>query len=130
MREPGPSGESITSDRVRQLRSADGDGFGEGAGGERQIVQRRGMVKTDQRDDEPREHDPVHRPEDGPERDLHAAFARVLQQIQGVGYQKALETIAGLRPQVDLFFDKVLVNAHDPRVRQNRLAFLASLLTE
>ena len=33
-------------------------------------------------------------------------------------------------PKVDLFFDKVLVNAPDPAVRQNRLALLHSLLTE
>jgi glycyl-tRNA synthetase beta chain len=30
---------------------------------------------------------------------------------------------------VDLFFDKVLVNAPDTRVRQNRLTLLAHLLT-
>ena len=44
--------------------------------------------------------------------------------------QAALEAIASLRPKVDMFFDKVLVNAPDERVRQNRLALLNSLLTE
>jgi len=38
--------------------------------------------------------------------------------------------IAALRPKVDLFFDKVLVNAPDPNIRRNRLALLQSLLTE
>ena len=45
-------------------------------------------------------------------------------------YTAALEAIASLRPKVDLFFDKVLVNAPDERVRQNRLTLLNSLLTE
>jgi glycyl-tRNA synthetase beta chain len=31
---------------------------------------------------------------------------------------------------VDLFFDKVLVNAPDPAVRQNRLALLHTILSE
>ena len=35
-----------------------------------------------------------------------------------------------LRPRVDTFFDKVLVNAKDERVRNNRLTLLHNLLTE
>ncbi len=35
-----------------------------------------------------------------------------------------------MRPKVDLFFDKVLVNAPDAAVRRNRLTLLHSLLTE
>ncbi len=42
----------------------------------------------------------------------------------------ALEQIASLRPRVDIFFDKVLVNAKDERVRNNRLTLLHNLLTE
>ena len=38
--------------------------------------------------------------------------------------------IARLRPKVDLFFDKVLVNAPDDKVRQNRLTLLHTLLAE
>jgi glycyl-tRNA synthetase beta chain len=45
-------------------------------------------------------------------------------------YPKALEQIASLRPRVDTFFDKVLVNAKDERVRNNRLTLLHNLLTE
>ena len=37
---------------------------------------------------------------------------------------------ARLRPKVDLFFDKVLVNADDPSIRRNRLALLHNLLQE
>ena len=45
-------------------------------------------------------------------------------------YRSALSVIASLRPQVDQFFDKVLVNAPDAKVRRNRLTLLANLLTE
>ncbi len=38
--------------------------------------------------------------------------------------------IGPLRPKVDLFFDKVLVNAPDANIRRNRLALLHSLLQE
>jgi len=61
--------------------------------------------------------------EAGPERDLHAEIRRTDGQ--------ALESRIGpLRPKVDLFFDKVLVNAQDPAVRINRLTLLHNLLTE
>ena len=45
-------------------------------------------------------------------------------------YAAALAEIAALRPAVDLFFDKVLVNAPDAKVRSNRLALLSHLLTD
>ena len=68
--------------------------------------------------------------EAGPERDLYTAYQRVQKEIQGAGYRTALEKIASLRRQVDLFFDKVLVNAKEPEVRVNRLTLLSDLLTE
>jgi glycyl-tRNA synthetase beta chain len=61
--------------------------------------------------------------EAGPERDLHDEYRR----ISGQPIENA---IARLRPKVDLFFDKVLVNAPDARVRQNRLTLLNTLLAE
>jgi glycyl-tRNA synthetase beta chain len=61
--------------------------------------------------------------ESGPERDLYDEYRR----IAGQPIEKA---IARLRPKVDLFFDKVLVNAPDARVRQNRLTLLNTLLAE
>jgi glycyl-tRNA synthetase beta chain len=70
----------------------------------------------------------------GPERDLHSEFLRLRDLVQSRrrsnDYTGALEAIASLRPRVDLFFDKVLVNAPDMRVRQNRLLLLSSLLSE
>jgi glycyl-tRNA synthetase beta chain len=61
--------------------------------------------------------------ETGPERELYEEYKR----IAGQPIEKA---IGRLRPKVDLFFDKVLVNAQDARVRQNRLTLLNTLLAE
>jgi glycyl-tRNA synthetase beta chain len=66
----------------------------------------------------------------GPERDLYADFDRVRQTTKTSDYLPALEAIATLRPAVDRFFDKVLVNAPDERIRRNRLTLLCNLLTE
>jgi glycyl-tRNA synthetase beta chain len=70
--------------------------------------------------------------EDGPEKDLvedfHITRARV--ESGDLGYQEKLEAIAQMRPAVDMFFDKVLVNAPDENVRRNRLTLLHKLLTE
>ncbi|MCL4852040.1 MAG: glycine--tRNA ligase subunit beta [Bryobacteraceae bacterium] len=72
--------------------------------------------------------------EAGPERDLYEEFERVRSGVEehrrGRAYLPALEAIASLRSKVDLFFDKVLVNAPDPEIRRNRLALLHNLLTE
>jgi glycyl-tRNA synthetase beta chain len=67
--------------------------------------------------------------ESGPEREMYDAYERVHGQISGtpIGYKAELETIATLRPYVDRFFDAVMVNAPDPTVRGNRLAFLLLL---
>ncbi len=72
--------------------------------------------------------------EAGPEADLYAEFLKLRELVNQKriveDYQGALEAIASLRPKVDLFFDKVLVNAPDEKIRQNRLTLLSSLLTE
>ncbi|MGI9069988.1 MAG: glycine--tRNA ligase subunit beta [Bryobacteraceae bacterium] len=66
----------------------------------------------------------------GAERDLYSAFQSVTSTVsQTTDYRAKLSAIASLRPHVDLFFDKVLVNDPDPEIRQNRLALLHSLLT-
>jgi len=67
----------------------------------------------------------------GPERGLFDAYRRVCERLAGLAdYQRKLEAIASLRPEVDLFFDKILVNDPDEKIRQNRLALLSCLLTE
>ena len=66
----------------------------------------------------------------GPELDLYQAASRVSSSVKDRPYREQLAGIASLRPNVDLFFDKILVNDPDPVIRQNRLALLYSLLTE
>ena len=61
--------------------------------------------------------------EPGPEKDLY-------DECRRIAGQPIENAIARLRPKVDLFFDKVLVNAPDPLVRQNRLTLLHTLLEE
>ena len=61
--------------------------------------------------------------EDGAEKDLYEEYSKIAgQPIESV--------ISRLRPKVDLFFDKVLVNAPEPEVRQNRLKLLFELRKE
>jgi glycyl-tRNA synthetase beta chain len=67
----------------------------------------------------------------GPEQELYQAFKKVSGEVaQSQDFYRKLTSIASLRPQVDLFFDKILVNDPDPAIRQNRLALLEGLLTE
>jgi glycyl-tRNA synthetase beta chain len=70
----------------------------------------------------------------GAEADLHNEFLRLRDVVythrRAQDYRAALEAIASIRPKVDLFFDKVLVNAPEQRVRHNRLLLLNSLLSE
>ncbi len=67
----------------------------------------------------------------GPEQDLHDAFTAGREKVRAsADYREKLETMASLRPYVDCFFDKILVNDPDPAIRQNRLALLHGLLTE
>jgi len=61
--------------------------------------------------------------ESGPERELYDEF-------HGIQGQPVENVISRLRPKVDLFFDKVLVNAPVPIVRQNHLTLLSTLLAE
>ncbi|MSV29046.1 MAG: glycine--tRNA ligase subunit beta [Bryobacterales bacterium] len=68
--------------------------------------------------------------EPGAEAELHAEFENVRATVSKKAHGPALEAIASLRPAVDRFFDKVLVNAADPHVRRNRLALLYQLRSE
>jgi len=72
--------------------------------------------------------------EAGAERELYDRFlklrARVAEFREKRRYEEALRQIASLRPQVDRYFDQVLVMAKDEAVRENRLALLGHLLKE
>ena len=59
--------------------------------------------------------------EAGPEMDLHEAYTKL--PANG-----PLEDVAELRPAVDRFFDKIMVNAPDPKIRENRLSMLSDML--
>lgn len=68
--------------------------------------------------------------EDTSEGALWSAFTKVVESTKGAGYAEVLTAMATLRPAVDLFFEKVLVNAPDQAVRANRLTLLFALKTE
>lgn len=60
--------------------------------------------------------------EEGPEKELYDAFwDKDFTELEG---------IALLRPAVDRFFDKIMVNVPDDKIRANRLALLRNLLTK
>lgn len=65
--------------------------------------------------------------EEGPEQRLFEAKKSI--QLTG-DYSVDLVSIASLRPAVDAFFDKVMVNVEDAAIRQNRLTLLSSLLRD
>jgi glycyl-tRNA synthetase beta chain len=67
----------------------------------------------------------------GPEAELFRAAEDVRGRIRtDAGYGAKLTAIASLRPVVDSFFDRILVNDPNPALRENRLALLSSLLSE
>ena len=65
------------------------------------------------------------------EKQLHAALAKLRDGVQTAvakrDYVEALSALAGLRGDVDAFFDAVMVNDPDEALRANRLSLLAEL---
>jgi glycyl-tRNA synthetase beta chain len=65
------------------------------------------------------------------EKSLHAAIEKLRAPVQHAlaarEYGGALTQLAKLRPEVDAFFDSVMVNDPDPALRTNRLALLGGL---
>ena len=68
---------------------------------------------------------------DQSENKLFEAVKEVSQTINNFikngNYDQALSTIAGLRPEVDTFFDDVMVMDPDEKIKQNRIALLSSI---
>jgi glycyl-tRNA synthetase beta chain len=68
------------------------------------------------------------------ERHLYAEAVRVAPQVEALrarqDYLEALECIATLRPAIDGFFDQVMVMAPEAHLRRNRLALIASVLSD
>jgi len=80
---------------------------------------------------------PAVRPElfqEDAERKLYTSAHRVAREAEqhkrARRYREALQGIAGLRPEVDDFFDRVMVMAELEEVRRNRLTLLAELFSE
>jgi len=58
---------------------------------------------------------------------VEAAYAETGHALAQGDYVDVLAHLARLRPQVDAFFDGVMVNVDDPAIRNNRLALLKRL---
>jgi glycyl-tRNA synthetase beta chain len=61
---------------------------------------------------------------------MQAAVPRVNEHKRAGRYREALEAIAALRPEIDKFFEQVMVMVEKEEVRKNRLALLSELLRE
>lgn len=72
--------------------------------------------------------------EAGAERELYDRFLKLRPRVAELRekhrYEEALRQIASLRPQVDRYFDTVLVMAKDEALRENRLTLLAHVIRE
>jgi glycyl-tRNA synthetase beta chain len=68
------------------------------------------------------------------ERALHGALTDVAPRAKALfeqrDYTASLRELAALKIPVDAFFDHVMVNTDDPKLRANRLALLSELHTE
>jgi glycyl-tRNA synthetase beta chain len=68
------------------------------------------------------------------EQQLYAEVVRVAPQVEALRaeqkYPEALERVATLRPAIDSFFDQVMVLAPEGHLRRNRLALIASVLSD
>jgi glycyl-tRNA synthetase beta chain len=68
------------------------------------------------------------------EKQLVSRIPATVERVEGFrrqgDYAAALAEISQLRPDVDTFFDKVMVMVDDERIRSNRLALLQMLLKE
>jgi glycyl-tRNA synthetase beta chain len=71
---------------------------------------------------------------DQEEKTLAAAVPQVAKKVKELSaerqYEPALVEISRLRPQVDAFFDKVMVMVDDENLRANRLGLLQTLVKE
>ncbi|MCB1575682.1 MAG: glycine--tRNA ligase subunit beta, partial [Xanthomonadales bacterium] len=65
------------------------------------------------------------------EQALHAAVAALADEVASAvaarDYDGALARLASLRPPIDAFFEQVMVNDPDARLRTNRLALVAQI---
>ena len=60
------------------------------------------------------------------EQELYKAYNDVISKSYE-SYEAELDALLGLKPQLDAFFDNVMVNAEDEKLRQNRKNLVASI---
>jgi glycyl-tRNA synthetase beta chain len=58
---------------------------------------------------------------------LHGAKEEARKAVESEDFEGAMRALSRLRQPVDAFFDKVTVNAEDPKLRENRLRLLNSI---
>ena len=58
---------------------------------------------------------------------VNKLMPQVTSLVESDDYAGALKLLAGVRAEVDTFFDEVMVMAEEPLTRNNRLALLAQL---
>ena len=58
---------------------------------------------------------------------LGAIAEKTARALADEAFEDAMRTMAGLRPPIDAFFDRVTVNAEDGGLRENRLRLLAQI---
>jgi len=70
--------------------------------------------------------------EDPAEKELYEAVLRLNQELPGYlnrrEYSAYCEKLATMRPNLDTFFDRVMVMVEDDRIRENRLALLKQVV--
>lgn len=59
--------------------------------------------------------------------ELEVAAEVIARALAAEDFERAMRVLAGLRPAVDAFFERVRVNVEDPELRGNRLRLLARL---
>ncbi|MEW5906659.1 MAG: glycine--tRNA ligase subunit beta [Elusimicrobiota bacterium] len=61
--------------------------------------------------------------------DIKAMGGRLRAHVASRDYAKGLSELLAIKPSLDNFFDKVMVMAEDPKVRDNRLNLIKSLVS-
>jgi len=64
--------------------------------------------------------------EDEAERALHVEFSKVTSESYD-SYEQELDALLGLKPNLDKFFEDVMVNAEDEKVKNNRKSLVANI---
>jgi glycyl-tRNA synthetase beta chain len=64
--------------------------------------------------------------EKGEEEALFTRYSEV-SQIKYKSYEEELDALLGLKPELDKFFDEVMVNAEDEKIRNNRKSLIAAI---